>query len=505
MIRRLFTAQNIESSTIPARVEAVFDAVNQVNVTHDKALLAWKEQVLTHLRHVRYDFRIEGEGYPHDLVLPNAYPVLPSLKAIRRAEDFLDVVKGQYQKLDMTYPRLRIEKEIKTEQKVLIKSITDDPMRYYQDYRTRLESKGELATFPEWSGCIDYLISRMRSDEQITARLACDPVLQTYAAMTVQQLVLACVDDLQGPAFSYRKMIDAIEEGVCFYDVVWRVIDPERAPPLYHSKRYEYYMHFLSSAVPRHVFLPTIVDLGVTDLLAVRGVPIGLIGVMTRIERVDGFLQTPYEFFIHDVNHARRMYQFAIEEAARQGKSDDHFFYETNHFMRDKIMPLFARHKESDSERRKVIKILLFEILHEDALPADPRVIVQALFRPPMQLTPFEKIEGQTVVYIMEPGATTLSYVYRKLAHTFYDAPDQRKDYIVDVAARQRAAVLEAGRFVLKELGLADPNAQCLIDYAYSDLGFPDDFRREVEADIERRHLEALGSDKPLSLLEDSP
>lgn len=486
------------SPTVADDVERIYAQLLAYDAGRDPATRAWHEQVVNHLRHVRYDFRTDGAGYPHEHVLPGPYADAPSKLALRRAREFLAACSADDVPV-LSFPRLRSETVIRQEQKELVARIVADPLAYYQQARARLEAFGENAAFPEWSGVAEYLISRMQSDEKIAGLLRVNNVMRSFAAVVVLALVRACVDDDAGPAFGYRKMIDAIEDGVRFYDVVWRVLDPEDSPPLYHSRRYEYYMHYLSAAVPRHIFLPTITNLGVTDLLAVRGVPIGFIGVCTKIERVDGFLQTPYEFFMHDVNHSRRMYQFAVEEAERQGRDDAVFFARTNAYMRDKIMPLFVPSRDDGAEgiaRKKVVKMLLFEILHEDALPADPGVILNALLRPPMQLTPFEKIDGDTVIYIMEPGATTLSYVYRKLAHTFYDAPENRKAYIVDDAQRQRQAVLLAGRYVIEKLALGPVSAQTLAQLAYSDDGFPDDFRREVEADIERRCLDKLGAEQ---------
>jgi hypothetical protein len=246
-----------------------------------------------------------------------------------------------------------------------------------------------------------------------------------------------------------------------------------------------------------HVFFPTIAPLGVTDLLKVRGVPISFIGINTEIERVDGFHQTPYEFFIHDVNHSRRMLQFSREEAARQSVSMNVFCRQTSRYVQETLLPLFCIKKADDAatrKKKKITKMVLFEILHEDALPADPSVIKTALLRPPLQLTPFEKIEGDTVAYIMEPGATTLAYVFRKLAHTFYDAPEDRRGYIVEDCFRSRDSILEAARRLFSELGAGPPPSDLLEYYVLTDAGFPDDFRQELEADIKRRKLKALSA-----------
>lgn len=324
------------------------------------------------------------------------------------------------------------------------------------------------------------------------ALAARNPHLAAFRRLTLEQLAAT------RPQYAYAQTIDAIERGVEFFDIVARALHPEKSPPLYHGHRYEYYMHFLSADIDGHVFFPTIAPLGVTDLLKARGVPVSFVGVNTKIERVDGFCQTPYEFFLHDVNHCRRMLQFFREETVRQGVTPEAFIRRACAYVQDSLLPLFCVKKSDDAatrEKKKTAKMILFEIMHDDALPAHPAVIRQAMLRPPRQLTPFERIEGDTVVYIMEPGATTLAYVFRKLAHTFYDAPEDRRDYIVTDAFRSRAAVLEAAERLFADLKLGPVPYETLSAYVETDAGFPDDFKRELVADIACRNLAELRED----------
>jgi hypothetical protein len=273
-----------------------------------------------------------------------------------------------------------------------------------------------------------------------------------------------------------------------FFDILHRTNKP--CPSLYHSDRYEYYSHFLKESAPEHVLMPTLYSLGATDIIAVRGVPIGLVGVTTDLLFVDGYEQTPYEFYVHDINHSRRMYQFSKEYAESKGLPFDDFLLETTQFVKNNLLPLITI-KKSDDEHSKnikrVMKMLLFEILHEDALPPTMDVIENALSRHPGKRTPFERLEQEKkVFYVMEPGASTLAYVFRKLAHDFYDQPEDRYDYIVAPQYRTREHIVTAAIQLSHSLNLHFEN-DVFLEYVSNDYGLPKDFRSQLIRDINKR------------------
>ncbi len=151
------------------------------------------------------------------------------------------------------------------------------------------------------------------------------------------------------------------------------------------------------------------------------------------------------------------------------------------------IIALQATDSAYDKNIKKVIKMLLFEILHEDALPASKNSIHQALLRQPGQITPFERLEDNyKVFYVMEPGATTLAYVFRKLIHDFYDQPHDRYDYIVAPEYRTRENILIAALKLAEVLELSI-SKDLLIEYVNTDYGFPQDFRNQLVRDLESR------------------
>lgn len=451
----------------------------------DRALQALHTQTLNHLRHASFEFAREGDDYPHADVLPGAFPFRPVLKALLKALDFerflATEVAPSFTAADVDPAA---EQRFRDQERASIQGIVGDPIGAYQRLRDRLAERGVNASFPELSATVGYLELQLRSDPDVVRLATESPALGAFRAAVLEGLHEVTAGELP-----YQRTVDAIERAIELFDVVQREVHPEISPRLYHSERYEYYIHYLTAEAPEHINFPTIAALGSTDLLKTRGVPIGFWGVNTSVERVDGFHQTPYEFLIHDVNHDRRMYQFAKEEAARQGISVEELYRRSSAYVKDELLPLITPEKGDDEptrRRKRLIKMILFEVLHEDALPADRSVIAKAMQRPPGELTPFERIDdGRRVVYFTEPGATTLAYVFRKLAHTFYDVPDDRKAYIVTEDLRTREAIIEAAQTLFRALGVEVP-AQKLRDYVNTDEGLPDAFRHELNEDIYR-------------------
>jgi len=376
-----------------------------------------------------------------------------------------------------------------------VKKITSDSYQTYHEMRERLVRGGVNASFHELGAVVEYLHLKLSSDNVILESSRSNQYLASFRSIALRQLEAVSKPSPNGSVFPYMKTIDAIERATEFLDVMQRNNDPSRSPKLYHSGRYEYYIHYLKAQAPDHISLPTLVSLGATDILKSRGVPIGFWGVNTEVAWVDGYYQTSYEFLIHDVNHTRRMYQFLHEEAVRLGISVDEFARRSDEFVKNKLIPLISVKKTDDEvtkNKKRLLKVLLFEILHEDALPASKEVIETAVLRPPNKLTPFEKIEnGTKVLYVMEPGATTLAYVFRKLAHDFYDMPGDRQDNIVGQEFRTRANIVEAAETLFKELGL-DVKRELFVRFTYTDEGFPKDFKGTLVRDIEARPNETV-------------
>lgn len=470
-----------------------------------RALNALLIQTKTHLEHVRMTFEMGSKTYPHDYALKGAYPLRPTVVNLEKAKDFFQIIQSHGQGIHRLNHVIDVdlerEKQLMDESKSFVKKVTNDSYNTYHEMRERLLKQGGKASFPELGPTAEYLNLKLMSDPKILKSCSENVYLASFRTLALEKLNSVISPDAK---FPYLKTIDAIERTTEFLDVVQRHDDPTRSPKLYHSGRYEYYIHFLKADFD-HISMPTIASLGATDILRARGVPIGFWGVNTDVTWVDGHYQTSYEFLIHDVNHTRRMFQFQKEEAARQGLSIDEFSRRSDLFIKETLMPMISI-KTADSDivrnKKRLLKVLLFEILHEDALPASKKVIEEAVLRPPMQLTPFENIEsGNKVKYVMEPGATTLAYVFRKLAHDFYDMPGERLDNIVGQSARTRENIVEVAEKLFSELGL-NVKHELMMKYAFTDKGFPDDFRETLVRDIKLRPNETipLNQKKPVKL-----
>jgi Fe-S cluster assembly iron-binding protein IscA len=432
--------------------------------------------------------------------LKGPYPFRPTQLALEKTEEFFTIVSAKQNHAVTQIPKNAArEKQLMDEQKAWVKKLATDSFDAYENMRGRLKTGGPNASFPEFQSVVEYLELKLKSDDMVAKLCRENPHMAAFRELALQRLA-----QVRNSSLPYRTTVDAIQRSLEFYDVAYRAVDPKRSPALYHSGRYEYYTHFLEAAVPDHIMLPTLSSLGATDILKSRGVPIGLLGVNTDIAWVDGYYQTPYEFYVHDVNHTRRMYQFLKEDAAAKGIPIEQYAKQSDEFVKTKLMPLITVNKGDDEitkNQKRLRKILLFEILHEDALPASPDIIEKAMLRPPMQLTPFETmLEGKKVAYVMEPGATTLAYVHRKLAHDFYDMPRERIDNIVAPEFRTRKNIVEAAETVFKALGLP-VNKPLFEHYVTTDQGFPGDFRNTLVKDIAARPNETI----PLNEAPQSP
>lgn len=115
-------------------------------------------------------------------------------------------------------------------------------------------------------------------------------------------------------------------------------------------------------------------------------------------------------------------------------------------------------------------------------MPAVKSVTQDSLLRAPGGMNAFEhKIDnGTRVQYIMIPGATTLSFVYAKLAGKFYDVPGIRLGYICADEFRTRKDIANVANLIAGKLGL-DVSPEVNHEHVYNDEGLPDDLRKVVQ------------------------
>ncbi len=476
--------------------------------TSDPAFEPLLAQVQNHLEHVGYDFKIAGdsEDYPYALSHNGAYPVEPTAQAIKRAKRLINLLN------DTEVPTIDIAVDVhygrlaEAVQNDVAQEILNDPVGAYKDFTERRREFGAEAPFPELGWTLKGLLSDMLTKTEVNDACNASPLLQKLRASIVAEIQPKVIEN----KFGYTSTLWLIEDAISFFDLVVRTNEPS-SPPTYHSKYFEYNWYSLA-ADNEATILPTMANFTGLDLLKVRSVPVGFIGVHTSTLRVDGFQQTPYEFFYHDVDHTRRMHAETKAAIEREGVSPEKFAEDATNLLTEVLLPAVDAEGLEDGperDRRIAMWLILFEILHEDAYDPTRDTIADAILRAPLERTPFERlVNGTTVEYFMGPRATTLAHVFRKLAHTFYDLPEDRHSSLGSDFVRTRTAISE-GAANLYRLVSDDPiEDEALLntcrDLVSTDEGFTDAFIGNIAHDIKRRGTGRsalkLGISRPLGV-----
>lgn len=278
-------------------VSAVRMAVDAVQPSTDPFVQPAKVQMQTHLRHISLTFRVrpDSNDYVHENVLHGPFPAEPTERMISKAARFLRYVASE-QPPASTTPFIHKEEAetaiatLREVESTTKKNIVADPFKAYETYSMRLQQHGQKAIFPEFSTTVALLRLQLLSGQEVKDACSTSSFMTAWREDVLGEVAEALEQE------QYGTSILAIESALEFLDIVSRGTH-EESPGLYHSDRYEYYFHYLLHTTD-HVLFPTAASLGATDLLKMRGVPIGMVGVNVQDAWVDGFMQTPYEFFI---------------------------------------------------------------------------------------------------------------------------------------------------------------------------------------------------------------
>jgi hypothetical protein len=357
----------------------------------------------------------------------------------------------------------------------------------------RRHASGPEAPFPELGNTTKALFYDLMAKPEVLSVAEKSPLVSALRSDLAHRMLAAIEED----TFGYTSTIHLIEEATALFDIVVRVND-STSPPPYHSARFEYNWHSLSED-EGHTVLPTTASVNPVDLLKLRGVPVGIVGVTTDTLTVDGYPQTPYEFFHHDIDHTRRMHQESVLAIEREGVTPEKYAQDATDLLYDELLPAIDIAGVDDQDERDLriaMRMILFEILHEDGTDPTKDSIADGLLRPPMERTPFERMANDTTVeHYMAPRASTLAHVYRKLAHTFYDVPERRTSNLGTDFVRTRVAIAE-GAARLYRLVSDDPTDDASLlsmceKLVSTDEGFTDGFLGSFAHDVKRR---AVGS-----------
>ena len=390
-----------------------------------------------------------------------------------KREQELDI---EYSSMGKTFIKLLKKKEYilekKQEHKRFISDIIKNPFEEWQKLFTRFSSvNNDEITFPELEGVVLDIIESIFKPENSSL------ISQNSALFIMREQLLIKLSSILFKSrlfLPYRKTIEVITESLFFFDMLVRLREDGTSfdNPYFHTRRYYYYQDFLLKQLPINIVVPTIKNLGATDLLKTRCVPIFFAGVSSDMKFVDEYLNSPIEFYMHDIQHCRRMYYMNKRYFENKFKWQNYAksrspvalptlndFYKSMSVFSNTIIPLITK-KQNDSEDviaiKAIKKMLIFEIVHEAADVMEKDTIYNSILKNNHE-TPVEKIVNgdiysnvQNDIYQDPPPLGNLRF---KLQSQFYDLKENRRDYIVPVKFRTTSWIAYAALILLKELG----------------------------------------------------
>lgn len=371
-----------------------------------------------------------------------------------------------------------LEKEKTMKEREFIRSLINTPLESYQNLKNRFDSlhNSPEASFPELFPVVDRILGDLFSEEtnQMCTEIPVLAGVRDKVVIGLRQVTLK--NRIFCP---YLPTLLAIAEGVAFFDLVARqkkgfydnmpkdkIVEhnPQATQyASYHMYRYKYRFNQLLTMIPDEIIIPTYESLSATDLMRVRGVPIRFVGISKDFLYVDEFEQSPEEFFMHDCNHTWRMIMEDRDMLNKSGKSKNQIMKESNEFILEYLDHIKIRATDTQDQRelKKLKKIILFEIVHEDARPFLKEIICKYIQSIEGGSVPFEvpRIDKDSgymdIVDTLDTGISTLSYVRNKLQHGFYDNIDAQLPQIVDPRYRTSEWISRAAYEMLIELKAA--------------------------------------------------
>ena len=339
-----------------------------------------------------------------------------------------------------------------------IRNLVKNPVDVYSDLRKRFSLNHDNldTSVPELLPVIEYVRSQMLTpamDEKCNSNAALaamrDQLIHKLHHVTIQN----------GALCPYAPTLRILVETLGFFDVGCRI---EKQLSTHFQKKYWYRYEELMRRLPDVIIIPTFDNISATDLMKIRGTPVYFIGISPDPVYVDEFWQSPLEFLIHDLNHSWKMMDMDDKFFQRHPEiSRRDLIEKSNNFIRE-YFPNIAIQKNDTEEQRelkKLKKIILFEVAHEDARPLLPSIVSEALLEEegyefPDSVVRYDEsgnqayLENRTI-----PGITALSYVRHKLQHGFFDQTDSQNIQILSPKYRSVEWIVKAAEELLAEMG----------------------------------------------------
>ncbi len=253
------------------------------------------------------------------------------------------------------------------------------------------------------------------------------------------------VTPYNGLPFPYAPTLRWIARAMDFLDLVYfseHNQESKSLQGLFFRNRFRYYYDYVLGESPNVYLFPTCSKMGATDLLNLGCSAIQPLGIEWKPIFVDEYLQSACNFFWHDLNHARRIHQHNQKLVERFTHWRGLYHYQST--VCTKLMGLCKR----PNEYRRLTKMILFEVIHEDAIPWDWLSIWEDVVLSDENCFPYEATvadaqdQRHTVKYYAK-SAPTLATFYNKLRHEFFEQ-ENGIEYIVDVRFRTLEHVVSA-------------------------------------------------------------
>ncbi len=389
-----------------------------------------------------------------------------------------------------TNPKLDIEDYFRTtdftediaNHKKIIKEIIDNPYKKYKELKERLTLHGADAEFPELAGSFFYLIKALYQNELIYNFFKA-PEYKILLEQLFNKLIgIEIIDRFK---FPYRATIYCIESLLELIDFYYRntwndnkkLLPNEKIGEYYHIFRYRSYLTTFTDSkfgIPNNIILPTFYNIGARDLIKLRCVPILIMGISDKPIYVDQYLNTPLDFWAHDIQHSKRQIQETLRyydlfikhnqyyqrRTLYNIRSEDSFYEYMEKFTKEVILPIIEI-KQTDDEKtqayKQIKKILIFEISHEKAWPITKKSLCRNLVLRydefPVENIKYDKENKKIgVFHYLFADPTTIGNVVGKLRNGFYDKTNEVNDKICKLQYRTSEHIAKATEELLNEI-----------------------------------------------------
>jgi hypothetical protein len=341
-----------------------------------------------------------------------------------------------------------------------IKRITANPFDVYVELSSRLEKNGITTEFPEFAPIVHYMKEQIHTPE-INAKCEDSICLMNFRRHADLALWHVSQSDSWYP---YGATLRAIFITLQFLDTLQRTVNPElnEQIPFYHEFRYLYYFDYMINKAPHAILIPTYANITASTLVLTRGPPIFFVGISITPLHVDEYKQTSAEFFIHDINHGRRQFETCLKDYETNWANKMsllNYYKMQQHFLNKLVRPLISiSDKTYDIPKgiKQLIKIILFEIIHEDAQPAYERIVCNTILRNANEEANFQVVYKNpetglpNIRKIKVPGGGILAFVKYKLRYGFLD--ESLQSVIVEKEYRTTERIAEAASYLLTTL-----------------------------------------------------